>query len=117
VIGEGRIHWYYDTLTPKMAAFAVVANVAISAALDQAAQEVQEYAQANASWEDRSGVAREGLTAEANSDGFHHEIVLYHTAEYGIWLEIRWNGRYAIIMPTLEHMGPLVMASLTMEDF
>jgi len=39
-------------------------------------------------------------------------MVLYHTVEYGIWLEIRWNGQYAIIIPTIEHMGPVIMAEL-----
>jgi hypothetical protein len=33
-------------------------------------------------------------------------LTLQHTVEYGIWLEIRWGGRYAIIVPTIEQLGP-----------
>jgi hypothetical protein len=46
----------------------------------------------------------------------HYYIDLFHTVEYGIWLEIRWDGRFAIIQPTLEHFGPEVMGSLGMGD-
>lgn len=85
--------------------------------VEQAAREVEEYARSNAPWSDRSGEARRGLTAEAETQGQQLRIVLYHTVEYGIWLETRWNGQYAIIVPTIEHMGPIVMGALgaTME--
>ena len=107
-----RIRWYYDTLTPRSAKFAVVADLAAREILQHAAEAVEQYAQANAPWEDQSGAARDGLTAEYEDAGlFKHAIILYHTVDYGIWLEIRWNGRYAIIIPTIEHMGPTVMAA------
>lgn len=108
----GGIIWYYDTLTPRSAAFALVLEEVLDGKLDELAQGVENYAQENASWEDQSGAAREGLTAEAVSSGFSKAIVLYHTVDYGIWLEVRWNGRYAIILPTIETMGPRVMAEL-----
>ena len=111
---KGGVHWYYNSLIPRGLAFPVVADQAIEELLEVAAEAVQQYAQENAPWEDQSGDARGGLTAEYVDGGlFQHEIVLYHTAEYGIWLEIRWNGRYAIIMPTIERMGPVVMGALS----
>lgn len=111
-MARNGIHWYFDTLTPRMAVFAVVADQAAQEILEVAAQAVEQYAQSNAPWDDRSGAARDGLTAEYEDAGlFKHAIVLYHTVDYGIWLEIRWNGRYAIIVPTIEHMGPVVMAA------
>ena len=78
------------------------------------AQRVQEYARANAPWEDRSGDARDGLTAKGYYKFTKYEIVLYHTVDYGIWLEVRWGGRYAIIIPTIEHMGREFMQELDM---
>lgn len=114
---KARIHWYYDTLTPGLLALPVVVDEGIELLLEQIAEEMEAYAQSNASWEDRSGDAREGLTAEVVDEGlFRNSIVLYHTVDYGIWLEIRWNGRYAIILPTIEHFGPIVMASLSLGD-
>lgn len=114
---KGSIKWYYDSLTPRSLAFVGLANKAVGEVLERSAQEVQEYAQSNAPWDDETGAARDGLSAEAESDGFQHSITLFHTVDYGIWLEIRWNGRYAIIMPTIEHMGPIVMADLKMGSF
>jgi len=32
--------------------------------------------------------------------------VVYHTMPYGLWLEVRWSGRYAIIGPTMLHIAP-----------
>lgn len=113
-MARNGVHWYYNTLTPRSAKFVVAANLAAKEILEVAAEAVQEYAQANAPWDDRSGAARDGLTAEYASEGvFQHAIILYHTVDYGIWLEIRWNGRYAIIIPTIERMGPVVMAATT----
>lgn len=109
----GRVHWYYDSLTPRLRAFPLVVDAALGEVMQELAEEVEEYMRTNAPWNDLTGEARGGLTAEAVDDGlFQHAIVIYHTVEYGIWLEIRWNGRYAILVPTIEHYGPIVMSSL-----
>ena len=71
------------------------------------------YARKNAPWTDRSTNARNGLFAEASSAGSMHRITVGHTVPYGIWLEVRWSGRYAIIRPTIDHEGPEVMASVS----
>lgn len=110
---NGRVHWYYDSLTPRLLAFPVVLDKAIGERLEDLASEVEDYMKANAPWGDRSGAARAGLTADYVDGGiFQHAIVLYHTVDYGIWLEIRWNGQYAIIVPTMEKFGPEVMAGM-----
>lgn len=110
---RGRIHWYYDTLTPRTAAYVAGFELGLGIVLEEYAEEIQEYAQENAPWEDQTGDARGGLTAQYVDAGFmEHAIVLYHTVDYGIWLETRWNGRLAIILPTLEAMGPRIMGGL-----
>lgn len=110
---KGSIRWYYNSLIPRGLAFHVVLDAALEEAFESLAEQVEEYAKTNAPWEDRSGAARDGLTAEYVDGGlFQHAIVLYHTADHGIWLEVRWNGRFAIIIPTIEAMGPRVMAGL-----
>jgi len=72
------------------------------------ARKVEDYAKDNAPWTDRTGDAREGLTAEVSRDGEAVVLELYHTVEYGLWLEVIQSGEYAIIMPTLEAMAPEV---------
>lgn len=102
---KSGLNWHTNTLVPNMARFVFKANVAIAAAAKEVARQAQEYMQANAPWEDRTGDARAGLKAEAVHHGFRQEIYLYHTVDYGIWLEVRWDGQYAIILPTLEHFS------------
>jgi hypothetical protein len=118
---KAGITWYYDTLTPTLGKFVLKANVAIAVLARELAQQMRDYAQANASWEDRSGEARRGLDTSVNYSGFKVVIDLYHQVDYGIWLEVRWSGRYAIILPTLEHFEDkvwpafeLVMAEATL---
>lgn len=112
-MASNGIVWTADTLTPGMAGFAVAVTAGVEEIMEQMAEEVQNYAQTNAPWEDRTGEARDGLTAEAEGGAFEHIITLFHTAEYGIWLEIRNSGEYAIIIPTIEQMGPAVMEAVS----
>jgi hypothetical protein len=98
------------------AAFQLAFHVGVSAATSQMAQTVENYAKENAPWEDRTGDARDGLAAEGDYSFYKYTIVLYHTVDYGVWLEIRWNGRWAIIMPTLEHFAPIFVAELQMAE-
>lgn len=66
----------------------------------------------NASWTDRTGNARNGLAGDVTSDSSGGVLVLYHTVPYGIWLEIRWSGRYAIVGPTMNEIGPKIMSMI-----
>lgn len=78
--------------------------------MKESARRVDAEAQANAPWEDRTGDARSGLTADVtNQDGIV-ELTLYHTVDYGLWLEVIQNGRFAIIMPTLEGNGAKIFS-------
>lgn len=105
--------WHINTLTPTLAAFSAGVNFGIGATLEHVAEDIEEWMKENAPWDDRSGAAREGLGADYRPQGFLHEIVMYHTEDYGIWLEVRWSGRYAIIVPALEHWGPIAMGELS----
>lgn len=75
------------------------------------APRVENYMKNNAPWTDRTGNARNGLAARPYEDGDSVGIVLYHQVNYGIWLELRWDGKYAIINPAIDAMGPEVMRS------
>lgn len=72
-----------------------------SETMDQLGKEMEAYAQANAPWDDRSGDARRGLKSHVVHSDTRHTIWLGHTEEYGLWLEVRWGGRFAILLPTL----------------
>jgi hypothetical protein len=68
----------------------------------EVAVEALEYAKANAPWNDRTGQARSGLDTSVEWEGETIVWDLYHQVDYGLPLETIQNGRFAIIMPTLE---------------
>lgn len=110
--GSVRIRWYYDTLTPGLNKYPIHVRAAIAAVAEEFADYAQAYMRENAPWEDQTGDARAGLTAEAEHDLFTTNLHLYHKVDYGVWLETRWSGRYAIVVPTMEKIGPEFMAAL-----
>jgi len=61
------------------------------------------YAKENASWTDRSANARQTLHAWVNEVS-HDTVELYlsHGVEYGLWLEVRFAGKYQIVWPTIQ---------------
>lgn len=78
---------------------------------------METYAKQNAPWTDRTGNARQSLYAFTERLG-NDAVKLYlsHGIEYGLWLEIRWAGRYAIIWPTIERHLPQI-ANMLQEIF
>lgn len=67
----------------------------------------------NAPWTDRTGNARSGLRALAEHIPFKtYALHIWHTMSYGIWLEVRQSGKYAILLPTLQDRGPKIMKTL-----
>lgn len=56
----------------------------------------------NARWTDRTSNARQSLYAEVETSLFSIAIALDHGVEYGFWLEVANQGRYAIIGPALD---------------
>lgn len=112
-MSSSGITWYQRDLFGRFAALPAV----FFRNLEDHAQEWQarltEYMQANAPWEDRTGDARDELETELDRSGLAWSFILHHTVEYGLWLEVRWSGRYAIIVPTIEALGPELMADMT----
>lgn len=72
------------------------------------------YAKQNAPWTDDTGNARAGLFAKARpiNGGESFELLLAGSVPYQIWLEVRWSGKYAIIMPTLNVVGAQMISHI-----
>lgn len=84
-------------------------------AAQQLADEMVQWAQANAPWQDQTGEARRQLQAGVVwEDEDHFTIFLGHGADiyYGIWLEVRFGGRNAIIVPTIMQFAPQLGAKI-----
>lgn len=87
----------------------------IGQAIGQITELIQSEARASAPWTDRSGDARAGLSAAGLVDLAARDIVtiyLFHTVEYGPFLERARGGKYAVIMPTLERLTPQIRGIL-----
>jgi hypothetical protein len=67
----------------------------------------------NAPWTDRTGNARSGLsTATQFQRRKSYALILFGRMPYNIWLEVRFQGRYAVIIPGLVDQGPKLMKTL-----
>lgn len=63
-------------------------------------------------WTNRTGAAEAGLFGRAFRLAAGAMIVLGHGVYYGIYLERRWGGRYAAVIPTLQRNYAAILASL-----
>lgn len=74
---------------------------------------MQAEARTKAPWKDQTSNARNGLFVKAGVPAKHvYQLTLYGSVSYQIWLEVRWSGRYAIIMPTVRSYAPKVVGSM-----
>lgn len=101
--------WDDTNLTENLNRGPEKVNKELEAILSFYAPEIENWMKNNAPWRDDTGAARNGLAARPFSESGSHGIVLYHQVPYGIWLEVRFSGRYAIITPALQEWGPRVM--------
>ena len=104
------LFWDVNTLSPALQRFIPVIDAGVDFAFDTMVPVAETYMRTNAPWTDRTGNARNGLKAHHDAKPMEsHELILFHTMPYGIWLEVRWSGRYAIIAPTVAALGPELM--------
>lgn len=101
--------WTSDTLTHGLTWFKANVEAELSRELDDFAKECEQYMKDEAPWEDRTGDARNGLNATRYENGSVQGILLAHGVYYGRFLEFRFEGRDAIIRPTMDVMGPRMM--------
>jgi len=105
IIDDGIIVWFDGPEWDEVAA----------AAFERASDQILAAAQSDAPWADRTGAARSGLDVTVDSNGGEITLDLFHTVDYGLWLEVIQNGRFATIMPTLERYAPQIFADASAE--
>ena len=77
-------------------------NAALEIYGQTAASYLQSEAQTNRPWTDRTNRARLGLTGSEELKPDELDIVLAHTVDYGLWLELAHEKNYAIVEPTVQ---------------
>lgn len=86
----------------------------VSALVDYYADYTTVWLKTNARWTDRTGAARTGLFAIANHGQTFEEIYMAYSVNYGIWLEVAHDRKYAIITPAIRIIGAELMASMNL---
>lgn len=99
-----RLEWSGQAdMIDNLDRYMALVNQAVDRVAEMFAPVFEEYAKLNARWKDRTSNARQTLNADWRR--MTQDVVilwLAHGVEYGIYLEKRWSGRYAIIWPTIE---------------
>lgn len=109
-----RIEFTKDSLTPNLNKLMPTLNRNIYQVMRFHAPSLEAKAKTDATWTDRTSNARSSLNASVQVYGTHtYALVLAGGVPYQIWLEVRWAGKYAIIMPTVRAYAPVVLASFT----
>ena len=98
-----------DTISARLDYKLATTALAVEHVFQSGASEIEQYAQFNAPWEDQTGAARAGLHTDVGFDGGDYSIALIGGVDYQIYLELKDDGKYAIIMPTLEALGPKII--------
>lgn len=87
-------------------------STAIMLYANSAAQMLQNEMKATAPWQNRTGHARQRLNGKAykSLDGKEVVIELSHGVDYGAYLELAHEKKYAVIEPTIRKKSSEVMA-------
>lgn len=89
----------------KIESMGARADAAVRVFAEQGATKLRSSAQSNAKWTDRTGAARQRLNAYVSATANGYRITLAHGVEYGIWLELAHEKRFAIIPQTINYVG------------
>lgn len=94
---------FMDTsgLEKGLEAFMSKSEASIRMYAETAALKLQNHMRDEAPWTDRTGDARKRLTGLVQKVAGGYKIVLSHGVDYGIWLELAHEKRFAIIQPTI----------------
>lgn len=76
--------------------------------------DIELWMKANAPWRDRTGNARRSLHAEisVSMEAYILSVLYNDDIYYDILLEYAHGGKYAIIAPTIDYWGPILLSEI-----
>lgn len=81
------------------------ADTAIRMFAETGAKKMENFAKENRRWTDRTGHARQRLNGYVSKIQNGYRIYIAHGVDYGIWLELAHEKRFAILPQTIEYVG------------
>lgn len=118
--GDIRIEWNASELVSALnnldRAFTAREYGGLLMLMQTAATKMERWAKENAPWTDRTGQARQRLTGQAYWEDKNIVVAaIAHQVDYGIWLELAHQRKYAILEKALEeHRGEIEEAVKTL---
>lgn len=85
------------------------ADTAVKMFANTNAKVMETDAKEQARWTDRSSMARKSLRGYVEETPNGYKIILSHGVDYGIWLELANEKRYAIVEPIIRLTSPYIM--------
>lgn len=112
-MASAKITWDDGGIRAELREFDRKLERRVDVLMDYEAAYATAYIKGHAPWTDRTGAARTGLIALANSLGSgSFELLMSYSVYYGIYLENANNGKYAVIGPAMRIIGEKVMRDL-----
>lgn len=84
-------------------------DIAVGMLAETNAKNLEKDAKEQARWQNRTGDARKRLQGYAHRTHSGWRIVLAHGVDYGIWLELANEKRFAIVGPLIDLSAPYIM--------
>lgn len=84
-------------------------QVAIKMYAQEGAKKFENYAKTHRRWTDRTGRARASLTGWVETLTNVTRINISHGVDYGIWLELAHERKYAILQETVDNNAEEVL--------
>lgn len=95
------ISWDTKTVLNKLNSMQQKTRASLQIIADSAAKSMEKYAKANARWTDRTGNARQRLKGSTRWDETALIAAISHNVDYGMWLELCNEKKYAILEEAL----------------
>ena len=84
-------------------------RVAIKMFAQEGAKKFENYAKINRPWTDRTGHARQRLVGWVEMFSDKVRIHIGHGVDYGVYLELAHEKRYAILQPTVNALSKEIL--------
>lgn len=111
---RSSFRWTSEKLQTNLRGATPRIHAALWSAMQYQATRSETFMRTNAKWTDRTANARNGLSATPAREGLNgYVITLSHGMPYGIWLEVRWSGKYGIIPDAVRQGGMELMGMLS----
>lgn len=114
LVARSSLVWDDRALAARLKQTPARIDLGITAILERARPRAETYMKNNAPWTDQTGNARQGLHAAVERQRLKsYALILAHTVEYGIWLEVAHGGRNRVIEPSVRAQGNLIMRDIS----